>query len=195
LVREVQPTATISFDPNIRPQFFASAEAARPRVERLVALADVVKVSDEDLAWLYPDDTVGRIMERWLALGPALVVVTRGSDGADALAASGPVRVPALQTQVADTIGAGDSFMSGLLAGLNDLGLLGGGRRPALRAIESSEVERVVQFAARCAAVTVSRPGADPPWRSELAASTFATVTAAPRRARARAADSPRTPT
>jgi fructokinase len=169
LVGELQSTATISFDPNIRPQLFGSPEAARPRIERLVARADVVKASDEDLTWLYPDDTVGLVLERWLALGPALVVVTRGADGADARAASGPVRVAAPQTRVADTIGAGDSFMSGLLAGLSDLGLLGGSQRPMLRAMSPSAVERVVQFAASCAAVTVSRPGADPPNRVEVA--------------------------
>ena len=70
-----------------------SPEEARPRVERLVALADVVKASDEDVAWLYPDAALAEVQARWLALGPALVVVTRGADGADALVARGPVHV------------------------------------------------------------------------------------------------------
>ncbi len=135
LLGELQRTATISFDPNIRPQLLTSAESARPRVERVVALADIVKASDEDLAWLYPDATVDQVMTRWLALGTALVVITRGADGADALAASGHVHVSAPATEVADTIGAGDSFMAGLLAAVNALGLLGGGQRPMLRAI------------------------------------------------------------
>ncbi len=105
-----------------------SPEEARPRVERLVALADVVKASDEDIAWLYPDAAVADVQARWLALGPALVVVTRGAEGADALVARGSVHVAAPTTEVADTIGAGDSFMAGLLAALSDLKLLGGDR-------------------------------------------------------------------
>jgi fructokinase len=169
LLRELRPTTVISFDPNVRPQLMGSAEAALPRVERFVALADVVKASDEDLAWLYPATTIPEIMAHWLALGPALVVVTHGSDGAHALARSGPVRVPALRADVIDTIGAGDSFMSGLLAGLSDLGLLRGDRRENLRAIAASDVAEVLQFAARCAAITVSRLGADPPTRRDLA--------------------------
>jgi fructokinase len=168
LIAQLRPTAIISFDPNVRPQLMGSADAAAPRVERLVALADVVKASDEDIAWLYPDATVAEIMARWLALGPALVVVTHGGDGADALTASGSVRVPALRAEVVDTIGAGDSFMSGLLAALSDLGLLGSERREQLRALSASDVTQVVQFAARCAAITVSRPGADPPTRADL---------------------------
>lgn len=168
LLRELRSTAIISFDPNVRPQLMGSAEAALPRVERLVALADIVKASDEDLAWLYPETTISEIMRHWLTLGPALVVVTHGSDGADALARSGPVRAPALRANVVDTIGAGDSFMSGLLAALSDLGMLRGDQREQLRALSASDVEQVVRFAARCAAITVSRPGADPPTRRDL---------------------------
>jgi fructokinase len=170
LVAQSRPSATISFDPNVRPQLMGSADAARPRIERLVALADVVKASDEDLAWLYPDAAVAEVTDRWLALGPALVVVTHGSDGADALTTSGRIRVLAPPTEVADTIGAGDSFMAGLLAALSDRGLLGADRRDALRELPASDVREVVDFAARCAAITVSRPGADPPTREDLPA-------------------------
>jgi fructokinase len=169
LVTESRPSATISFDPNVRPQLMGSADAARPRIERLVALADVVKASDGDLAWLYPDAEVTEVMERWLALGPALVVVTRAGDGAEALTAAGRIWVPAPPTTVADTIGAGDSFMAGLLAALGDRGLLGADRRDALRELPASDIRDVVAFAARCAAITVSRPGADPPRRDDLA--------------------------
>jgi fructokinase len=169
LLTRLRPSTTVSFDPNVRPQLMGSPDEARPRVERLVTLADVVKASDEDLAWLYPDAMVADVQARWLALGPALVVVTRGARGADALTASGPVHIPAPPTEVADTIGAGDSFMAGLLAALSDLGLLGGGRREALRALQHPEVEQVTRFATRCAAITVSRPGADPPTREAVA--------------------------
>lgn len=169
LVTASRPSATISFDPNVRPQLMGSADTSRPRIERLVALADVVKASDEDLAWLYPDADVTEVTDRWLALGPALVVVTRGSDGADAVSAVGRIRVPAPPTGVADTIGAGDSFMAGLLAALSDRDLLGADRREALRELPASAVAQIVEFAARCAAITVSRPGADPPTRDDLA--------------------------
>jgi fructokinase len=170
LLTQLRPTTTVSFDPNVRPQLMGSPDDARERVERFVALADVVKASDEDIAWLYPDASIAEILERWLELGPALVVATRGADGADALAASGPVHVPAPPTEVADTIGAGDSFMAGLLAALSDLQLLGGGRRDDLRELHAVDVGLVTRFAARCAAITVSRPGADPPTRETVAA-------------------------
>ncbi|GHF13906.1 carbohydrate kinase family protein [Pseudolysinimonas yzui] len=169
LLAELRASATISYDPNIRPQLMGSADDARPRVERIIALADVVKASDEDIAWLYPDAMVTDVMAKWRALGAGLVVVTRGSDGADAFTAEGPVHVAAPRTEVVDTIGAGDSFMSGLLAALSDLGVLGGDRREALRELSASAVAQVVEFAARCAAITVSRPGADPPMRTDLA--------------------------
>jgi fructokinase len=169
LVTASRPSATISFDPNVRPQLMGSADASRPRIERLVALADIVKASDEDLAWLYPDVDVTEIIDRWLAHGPALVVVTRGGEGADAGSAAGRIRVAAPPTAVADTIGAGDSFMAGLLVALSDRGLLGADRRSALRELSASDLTDVVGFAARCAAITVSRPGADPPTRADLA--------------------------
>jgi len=171
LLSELRPTATISYDPNIRPQLMGSADDARPRVERIIALADVVKASDEDIAWLYPDAMVTDVMASWLALGAGLVVVTRGRDGADALTTGGPVHVAAPRTEVIDTIGAGDSFMSGLLTALSDRDLLGGDGRAALRELPASAVADVVEFAARCAAITVSRPGADPPTRDDLAGS------------------------
>ena len=173
LITQLRPSAIISFDPNIRPQLMGSADAARQRVERIVALSDVVKASDEDIAWLYPNVDVTEAIAGWLARGPALVVVTRGGDGADTLTAHGSVHVPAPVAQVSDTIGAGDSFMSGLLAALSDLGLLRVDRREALRALSAADTSRVVEFAVRCAALTVSRPGADPPSRAQLAAAHY----------------------
>jgi len=144
----------VSFDPNIRPALMPDRPVALARVERLVGLADVVKASDEDVAWLYPGETVDAVLARWAALGPRLVVVTRGGDGADALTADGPLHVEVPPTTVADTIGAGDSFMAGLLADV----LWNGFGDPAA----------TLDFAARCAAITVSRPGANPPWAREL---------------------------
>ena len=146
--------AMVSFDPNVRQALMGDRDVARARVERIVALSDIVKASDEDVAWLYPDAAVAEVLARWHTLGPRLVVVTRGGDGADAVSAGGEVHVDAPATTVADTIGAGDSFMAGLLAAVLEHGV--------------DDVEAAVRFAARCAAITVSRPGADPPARAEL---------------------------
>src|SRR4051812_32625062 len=109
---------TVSYDPNIRPALMGEAAAARPAVERLVTLSDVVKVSDEDLAWLYPGRPYEEVAETWLASGPAVVVVTRGSEGVYALSANVELRRPAIPIDLVDTVGAGDSFTSGLLDGL-----------------------------------------------------------------------------
>ena len=170
LAAELRPSAIVSFDPNIRPQLMGSVDAARPRVERFIGLSDIVKASDEDIAWLYPGAAVDEVVAGWLARGPAVVVVTRGDSGADAVTARGSVSVPAPTATVVDTIGAGDSFMSGLLAALSDLGLLRVDRREALRSLSAADTTRILQFAVCCAAFTVSRPGADPPSRADLAA-------------------------
>lgn len=146
----------VSFDPNVRPALMGDHDAAVARVERFVALSDIVKASDEDIAWLYPDAGVAAVLERWRSRGPRLVVVTRGGEGADALGDAGPVHVPAFTTTVSDTIGAGDSFMSGLLAAVLQNGF--------------DDVRGAVTYAARCAGITVSRPGADPPTADEVSA-------------------------
>ena len=151
--------ALVSFDPNVRPALMGDHAAAVARVERFVALADIVKASDEDVEWLYPDGGVTEILERWAALGPRLVVVTRGADGAEAFAAGETVHVPAFVTTLVDTIGAGDSFMAGLLAAVLRNGF--------------DDVRGAVTYAARCAGITVSRPGADPPTADEVAATTL----------------------
>ncbi len=168
-VTALRPVATVSYDPNVRPQLMGDRDDARRQVEAMVALADVVKASDEDVAWLHPGAGIAEVARRWLDLGPALVVVTRGGEGAYAVTAAGPVEVIAPAATVADTIGAGDSFMAGLLVALVDAGLAGREREAALRALAGEELRRVLTFAAACAAVTVSRPGADPPRRAELA--------------------------
>jgi fructokinase len=170
LVRAARPHATITFDPNVRPALMPPHADAVSRVERLVALADVVKASDEDLDWLYPATDPAVVLDRWLGLGPALVIATRGAAGADSVTRSGRRRTPAPKITVADTIGAGDSFMAGLIAGLDDEGLLGHQRRDALREMPTSSQMYVVELAARCAAVTTTRTGANPPTRADILA-------------------------
>ena len=160
---------TVSYDPNLRPDLMGDAAAVRPFVETLVAAADVVKLSEEDAVWLAPQTPPVELVQAWLRLGPAVVVLTRGGDGSVGICGSGKVQVPAPPVHVADTVGAGDSFTAGLLDGLWEAGLLGGPQRRALKEVSRQVLERVLRHAARVAAVTVSRPGADPPWRGELA--------------------------
>lgn len=161
-------SATTSYDPNLRPAIMGSPEEVRSQVEALVAASDVVKVSDEDLAWLVPGTPPEELLAEWLQLGPAVVLMTRGGDGALALTAAEEVSVPGVPVDVADTVGAGDSFSSALLDALWTQGLLGAPARPALRAITADRLEEAVRHAVRAAAITVSRAGADPPTRAEL---------------------------
>jgi fructokinase len=159
---------TVTYDPNLRPDLMGAPDRVRPTVEMLVAASDVVKLSEEDAVWLAPGTAPEVLVEQWLRLGPSLVVLTRGAAGALAVCRGGRVSVPGEPVAVADTVGAGDSFMSGLIDGLWTADLLGGVRRPALRQVPPAVVEQVLRHAAAVAAVTVSRPGADPPTRAEL---------------------------
>jgi fructokinase len=159
---------TVSYDPNVRPALLGDAARARPDIERLVALSDVVKASDEDLRWLYPDRPDEDVAHAWLASGPALVVVTRGGAGVYAVSAGLELRRRAVPLDLVDTVGAGDSFTSGLLDGLHRADLVGGARRDSLAAIDEATLGSVVDAAALIAAITCSRPGADPPTRAEV---------------------------
>ncbi|MCA5892429.1 carbohydrate kinase [Isoptericola sp. NEAU-Y5] len=168
LVEAARATSTITYDPNARPALMGDAADARPRIEELVALADVVKVSDEDLAWLVPGADPLDAARAWLRSGPAIVVVTCGGSGATALTEAGEVTVAAPAVDVVDTVGAGDSFMGALLDWLWGAGLLGAARRDALRGIDRDATARMLTRAAAVAAVTVSRAGANPPWPPDL---------------------------
>ncbi|MES9554270.1 carbohydrate kinase [Streptomyces sp. NPDC093108] len=169
-VESLRTAATVSYDPNVRPELMGDHASAVRRVERCVALSDVVKASDEDLEWLYPGQGPDRIAERWLATGPAVVLVTRGGDGALAVLPGGRVTVDALPTEVVDTVGAGDAFMSGTLHALAAHGLLGADGRERLRSLDRVRTADVLRHAAASAAVTVARAGANPPDVAELAA-------------------------
>ncbi len=173
-VGRAQPTATVSYDPNVRPSLMGSPDDVRPRIEAVVALADVVKASDEDIEWLYPDRYVPDVLRHWGALGASLTVVTRGGEGAlYALHHVGSVATcPAARTEVADTVGAGDSFMAGLVSGLLDAGLLGSvAARERLRAASLDDVRPAIERAITTGGITVSRAGAYAPSRDEIPAS------------------------
>lgn len=156
----------IMLDPNIRPGFIPDADKHRARILRMAAMADIVKLSDEDLAW-FATGPVETLARDWLALGPKIVVVTKGRAGAVAYTREHRVAVGAKPVAVVDTVGAGDTFNAGLLASLSEQDLLS---KPALGRIGEAGLAAALDFAGRVAAVTVSRAGANPPWRHELAA-------------------------
>lgn len=160
LLRGLHGTATITYDVNARPAITGAGPDLVERVERMAAVADLVKASDEDLAVLYPELDTEAAARHLLELGPSAVVVTRGSEGATWVGVEHTVEVASLPVEVADTIGAGDTFGAAIIDALWN-------RPPA--DLTSDEIEEILAHAARAAAVTVSRPGADPPYRSELA--------------------------
>ncbi|MCI2239141.1 carbohydrate kinase [Paenibacillus sp. TRM 82003] len=170
LLRSCRERATTSYDPNVRPAFLGAPERARVLVEEFVEAADVVKASDEDVAWLFPGEDPVEVARRWQRRGPALVVVTRGGEGAVGVAGAGTLRVPTPPTRVVDTVGAGDAFTSGLLHALAEHDLLGPVAARRLRALRLDALEDVLRTAARVASITCSRAGANPPTREELAA-------------------------
>jgi fructokinase len=155
----------IMLDPNIRAGFIPDREAHLGRMRRMIAMADIVKLSDEDLAWFGEGGSPDDIAARWLEMGPKIVVLTRGARGAIGYAGGRRVDVPARRVEVADTVGAGDTFNAGILAALREAGLL---RKETLAKLGETELRNTLDFAMAAAAVTVSRPGANPPWRHEL---------------------------
>ena len=168
LLSRTRHRSTISYDPNVRPALMGEPDLALAKVLAYVGVADVIKVSDEDLEWLRPGVDPLDVAGSWLMRGALLVVVTRGAAGADAVFNGGGVHVDTPRTDLADTVGAGDSFMAGLLHRLDTHGLLGADNRRALREVDEATVTDLLAHAARAASITVSRPGADPPWRAEL---------------------------
>jgi fructokinase len=149
----------VMIDPNIRPGFIRDPESYRARLQAMLGRADIVKLSDEDMDWL------GTTPEALLAGGTTLVTVTRGAEGVDLVTRAGSRRVAAHRVTVVDTVGAGDTFNAGLLAGLHRDGLL---TRAALAAATPEALMPAAELGVAAAAVTVSRAGANPPWAREL---------------------------
>ena len=173
MIQSARPHATISYDANVRPALMGDPHEVRAKIEQLIGLSDVVKASDEDIAWLYDGAPISDLLRLWGRLGPAMTVVTRGRKGAVVGLSIGElisVDVPATPVvKLVDSVGAGDSFMAGLLSGLLDAGLLGGIQaRERLRRASLAEVQPAVDRALACAAITISRAGANPPHLAEL---------------------------
>ncbi|MEU4466475.1 carbohydrate kinase [Streptomyces sp. NPDC024017] len=157
------PHATISIDPNVRP-LLVHPDVYRARLTHWCGLADVLRLSEDDLELLLPGTPPEEACDIWHAAGARLVVITRGGDGALASLAGERVEVPAVETTVADTVGAGDSFTAGLLHHLGVRGLLGG----RLTETRLDDIADACRFAVRVAALTCSVAGPNPPWQSQL---------------------------
>lgn len=152
-------------DPNIRPGFIKDEAAYRARIDRMLAMADIVKLSDEDLLWLMGGDDLDAQANKVLSMGPKLVCITRGKEGASGYTARGRVDVGANAVTVVDTVGAGDTFNAGVLASLDAAGVL---TKEGVANLSDAVIADALSLGARSAAITVSRAGANPPWTHEL---------------------------
>ena len=157
--RSVAKVAPIVFDPNIRPAVISEHERYLAQVERWVAISSAVKVSDEDINWLYPSLDIEQVVDDWLLKGPSLIVVTYGDKGLAGYRKSELVRVGAVKVKVADTVGAGDTVGAILIEAIV---------KDGLASLMGPRLETMLKRAAKAAAITVSRVGANPPTSEEL---------------------------
>ncbi len=167
LMRREQGKRVMMFDPNIRKNFIKDKPSHLARMKRMLAYADIVKLSDEDLDWFDESGSMDEVAARWLGLGPKLMVVTRGGDGLIAFSRHHKVSTPAVKVTVVDTVGAGDTVNAGILTSLRDQGLL---TRHSIASLTEEQIRTVLTFSGEAAAITVSRAGANPPSRREFVA-------------------------
>lgn len=157
----------VVLDPNVRPGFVDDVDAYRRRLRKMIAASDIVKVSDEDLNWIFPAATsLDQKFDELLNHGVTVAILTRGHLGAKAQTSSGSVAmVPVPRVEVVDTVGAGDTFNAGFIARLSEMGLL---QKAELKEISNATLEDCLNFAAKVSAINVSRAGANPPWLREV---------------------------
>ena len=151
--------APIVFDPNIRPAVMGDRDKYQLAVEKWAAISSVIKVSDDDMAWLYPDQKYQDVAQRWINDGAALVVITRGADGLLGITAAGSVEVPGVKIEVADTVGAGDTVGAIIVEAMVEKGILN---------LTDEVLKTTLHRAAVAAGITCSRKGAQPPYKHEL---------------------------
>ena len=155
----VAKVAPIVFDPNIRPAVIRDRDLYVKQVERWVSISSAVKVSDEDIKWLYPSLEIEQVVNNWLAKGPSLIVVTYGDKGLVGFRVGEKVRVDAIKVAVADTVGAGDTVGAILVEAIV---------KDGLKSLSGVRLEMMLKRAAKAAAITVSRSGANPPTLKEI---------------------------
>ncbi len=155
----------ISLDPNLRLNIEPNLDKWRRRVEHFAQLADLIKVSEEDLNLLFPDDQIDSVIDRWRAQSVQLIVVTKGEHNTQVSLRNESFEVLAHNIDVIDTVGAGDSFQAGLLCGLDELGKA---TKAGLSELSLEECRQIIELATQAAAITCTRQGANPPYRSDL---------------------------
>ena len=165
LVAQHSKTAVVMMDPNVRPSFIADADHYRTRIGRMLDHCDIVKLSDEDLAWFMPDTSTEDAAHRLVEDGVRLVCVTQGAIGVTGYTPDHTVFVPAEKARVVDTVGAGDTFNAGVLASLHQADAL---HKDKIANLDEDTIRNALAYGAKVAAITVSRAGANPPWVSEL---------------------------
>jgi len=165
LLHREKDKKVIMLDPNVRPDFIEDEGAYRRRIDAMVAGADLVKLSDQDLEWLLDEADLFKAAKQLLDKGPKAVFVTRGGEGALAVSHVAETEVPATLVEVVDTVGAGDTFNAGILWSLSKADLLHKDKLPNLT---KAQLAAALSAGATTAAITVSRKGANPPWLSEL---------------------------
>jgi len=157
--QSVAKVAPIVFDPNIRPAVISDRKQYVLQVERWVSISSVVKVSDQDIKWLYPSLEIEQVVNSWLTKGPSLIVVTYGDKGLAAYREGEKVSVDAVKVAVADTVGAGDTVGAILVEAIV---------KDGLNSLNGTMLEMMLKRAAKAAAITVSRTGANPPSKEEI---------------------------
>ena len=155
----------IMIDPNIRPGFIRDEATYRARIEGMLSVADIIKVSDEDLTWLFGEGDMMDHAKKLISNGAKLVCITEGAKGSYGITAKNVVFVEAQKATVVDTVGAGDTFNAGVLASLQSAGKL---TKAAVAELDEDTIRTALSLGNRAAAVTVSRAGANPPWSNEL---------------------------
>lgn len=166
LMKREHQTRVISLDPNIRVSFIKGEVAHRTRMKRMIAMSDIIKVSDEDFDWLVPDGSFEQSAKSWIENGTSIVVFTMGAEGCRVVTPHHDIVVAVEKKQVVDTVGAGDSFDGGLLAGLSKAGVLS---KSSLRDLDEKTLRDALEMATKVAGISVTRAGANPPWLEELA--------------------------
>ncbi|WP_027146646.1 carbohydrate kinase [Mesorhizobium sp. WSM3626] len=164
-MRREHEARVMMLDPNIRPNFIPDKAKHLRRIREMMAMADIVKLSDEDLHWFGEAGSHEDVVRNWLDRGPKLIVVTHGSEGAVGYSKQHRVTVIPETVKVVDTVGAGDTFNAGILASLHEQGLLA---KAAISSLSEDAIRKALALGAKAAAVTVSRAGANPPWLHEI---------------------------
>ena len=165
LMEREEKNRVICLDPNIRPNIIKDRSQYLERIGRLISMCDILKISDEDVTWITGKTELGAAARKWLNAGAKVVVITRGENGVEAFTKGISIKVPSVNVKVVDTVGAGDTFTAGFLASLQRAGKL---NKAAISYLDETSLRNAVNYAARAAAITVSRAGANPPWVHEL---------------------------